>query len=54
MKYEGKGSRFLKPSKNSTEVQIFGFFDGKGDPEEAMKVSRNLWSAAKRLRPHIR
>ena len=54
MKYDGKGSRCRKPSKNFTEAQIFGFFDGKGDPEEAMKVSRNLWSAAKRLRPHIR
>lgn len=53
VKYDGKGSRFLKPSRNFTEAQIFGFFDGKGDLEDAMKVSRDLWSAVKRLRPHI-
>lgn len=54
VKYDGKGSRFLKPFKNFTEAKIFGFFDGKGGPEEAGKVSRDLWSAAKRLRSHIR
>lgn len=53
-KYDAKGTRFLRSPKNFTEVQIFGFFHGKGDQEEAMNVARDLWSAAKRLRPHIK
>ena len=53
-KYEVKGTRFLNtPSKTFTEVQILGLFNGKGDEEVAMTVARDLWSATKKLRPHI-
>ena len=53
-KYEVKGTRFLNtPSKIFTELQIWGLFNGKDDEEQAMTVARNLWSATKKLRPHI-
>ena len=53
-KYDVKGTRFLNtPSKTFTELQIWGLFDGKGDEELAMTVARDLWSATKKLRPHI-
>lgn len=53
-KYDVKGTRFLNtPSKTFTELQIWGLFNGKGDEEQAMTVARNLWSATKKLRPHI-
>ena len=53
-KYDVKGARFLNtPSKTFTELQIWGLFDGKGDEELAMTVARDLWSATKKLRPHI-
>lgn len=54
LKYEVKGTRFLNtPSKTFTEVQIWGLFNGKDDEEVAMTVAGNLWSATKKLRPHI-
>lgn len=53
-KYDVKGTRFLNsPSKIFTEVQIWGWFNGKDDEEVAMNVARDLWSATKKLRPHI-
>ena len=53
-KYEVKGTRFLNtPSKTFTELQIWGQFNGKDDDELAMTVARDLWSATKKLRPHI-
>ncbi len=53
-KYEVRGTRFLNsPSKSFTEVQIWGWFNGKDDEKAAMDVARDLWSATKRLRPHI-
>ena len=53
-KYDVKGTRFLNaPSKSFTEVQICGWFNGKDDEEVAMNVARDLWSATKKLRPHI-
>lgn len=53
-KYEVKGTRFLNsPSKSFTELQICGSFNGKDDEVAAMTVARDLWSAAKKLRPHI-
>ena len=52
-KYDVKGSRFLNSPKTFTEVQICGAFSGKDDAEHAMNVARDVWTAAKKLRPHI-
>ena len=53
-KYDVRGTRFLNNPKTFTELQIWGHFNGKDDKELAMTVARDLWSATKRLRPHIR
>lgn len=52
-KYDVRGTRFLNNPKTFTELQIWGHFNGKDDEELAMPVARDLWSATKRLRPHI-
>ena len=53
-KYDVRGKRFLNsPSKSFTEMQIWGMFNGKGDEEEAMELARDVWSATKKLLPHI-
>ena len=53
-KYEVRGTRFLNaPSKSFTEVQIWGWFNGKDDEEAAMNVAKDVWAATKKLRPHI-
>ena len=51
-KYDVRGSRFLNSPKTFTEVQICGAFDGK-DEEVAMIVAKEVWAAAKKVRPHI-
>lgn len=52
-KYDVKGARFLNTPKTFTELQLWGHFNGKDDKELAMTVAKDLWSATKRLRPHI-
>ena len=52
-KYDVRGTRFLNTPKTFTELQIWGQFNGKDDEKLAMSVARDLWSATKRLRPHI-
>lgn len=54
-KYDARGSRFLNNPRTFTDVKIFGVFNGKDDDQEhAMNIAREVWAAAKKLRPHIK
>ena len=55
-KYDVRGSRFLSNPRASSEVKIYGVFDGKdsqGEFANARKITRDVWEAAKKLQAQI-